>query len=82
VAPGFDAVPWYGIAAPAGTPVPIVTRLNAEINASLNSPAVAERLRQDGAEPAPTTPEAFGRLIQSEVTRWGELIRAAGVTAN
>ncbi|WP_137176518.1 tripartite tricarboxylate transporter substrate binding protein [Roseomonas sp. AR75] len=82
VAPGFDAVPWYGIAAPAGTPAPIIARLNAEINASLNSPAVAERLRQDGAEPAPTTPEAFGRLIQSEVTRWGELIRAAGVTAN
>jgi tripartite-type tricarboxylate transporter receptor subunit TctC len=81
VAPGFDAVPWYGIAAPAGTPGPIIARLNTEINASLNSPAVAERLRQDGAEPSPTTPESFGQLIRSEVERWSELIRAAGVTA-
>ena len=82
VAPGFDAVPWYGIAAPAGTPPAIVNRLNAEINASLNTPEVSARLRQDGAEPSPTTPEAFGQLIQREVTRWSELIRAAGVTAN
>jgi tripartite-type tricarboxylate transporter receptor subunit TctC len=82
VAPDFDAVPWYGIAAPAGTPAAIISRLNAEINASLNTADVAARLRQDGAEPAPTTPEAFGQLIRSEVARWGDLIRAAGITAN
>jgi tripartite-type tricarboxylate transporter receptor subunit TctC len=75
-------VPWYGIAAPAGTPAAIIARLNAEINASLATQAVADRLRQDGAEPAPTTPDAFGALIRSEVARWGELIRAAGVTAD
>jgi len=82
VAPGFDAVPWYGIAAPAGTPSAIIARLNAEINASLATPAVADRLRQDGAEPSPTTPEAFGQLVRAEVARWSELIRAAGVTAD
>ncbi|OYW09566.1 MAG: ABC transporter substrate-binding protein [Rhodospirillales bacterium 12-71-4] len=82
VAPGFDTVPWYGIAAPSGTPPEIINRLNREINASLNTEAVAARLRQDGAEPAPRTPEQFGTFIRSEVTRWGELIRAAGVTAN
>ncbi|MDO9500175.1 tripartite tricarboxylate transporter substrate binding protein [Falsiroseomonas sp.] len=82
VAPGFDAVPWYGIAAPTGTPDAIIRRLNTEINASLNTEEVSARLRQDGAEPSPTTPEAFGALIRSEVTRWAELIRAAGVTAN
>ncbi len=82
VAPGFDAVPWYGIAAPAGTPPAIIARLNSEINASLGTTAVAERLRQDGAEPAPTTPEAFGQLVRAEVARWSELIRAAGVTAD
>ena len=82
VAPGFDAVPWYGIAAPTGTPPAIIRRLNAEINASLTTPAVSERLQQEGAEPVPTTPEAFGQLIRAEVTRWGELIRAAGVTAD
>ncbi|NKE44045.1 tripartite tricarboxylate transporter substrate binding protein [Roseomonas frigidaquae] len=82
VAPGFDAVPWYGIAAPTGTPDAVIRRLNAEINASLNTAEVSARLRQDGAEPSPTTPEAFGTLIRSEVARWSELIRAAGVTAN
>jgi tripartite-type tricarboxylate transporter receptor subunit TctC len=82
VAPGFDAVPWYGIAAPAGTPSAIIARLNGEINASLATPAVSDRLRQDGAEPAPTTPEAFGQLVRAEVARWSELIRAAGVTAD
>ncbi len=82
VAPGFDAVPWYGIAAPAGTPAAIIARLNSEINASLATTAVAERLRQDGAEPSPTTPEAFGQLVRAEVARWSELIRAAGVTAD
>ena len=82
VAPGFDAVPWYGIAAPTGTPPAIIRRLNAEINASLTTPAVSERLQQEGAEPVPTTPEAFGQLIRAEVARWGELIRAAGVTAD
>jgi tripartite-type tricarboxylate transporter receptor subunit TctC len=82
VAPGFDAVPWYGIAAPAGTPAAIIMRLNAEINASLNMPAVADRLRQEGAEPSPKTPEEFGAFIRAEVARWGALIRAAGVTAD
>ncbi|MBU8540363.1 Bug family tripartite tricarboxylate transporter substrate binding protein [Falsiroseomonas tokyonensis] len=82
VAPGFDAVPWYGIAAPTGTPPAVIARLNTEINASLNTADVSARLRQDGAEPLPMTPEAFGQLIRSEVSRWSELIRAAGVTAN
>jgi len=82
VAPGFDTVPWYGIAAPAGTPAEIVNRLNAEINASLATPAVADRLRQEGAEPSAKTPAEFGSFIRAEVTRWSELIRAAGVTAN
>ncbi|MDC7785157.1 tripartite tricarboxylate transporter substrate binding protein [Rhodoplanes sp. TEM] len=80
VAPGFDVRPWYGIAAPAGTPPEIVKRLNVEINAILDSPAVKKRLEQEGAEATPMTPEAFGDLIKSEVVRWGDLIRTAGVT--
>ncbi|MBK5957941.1 ABC transporter substrate-binding protein [Rhodoplanes elegans] len=80
VAPGFDVRPWYGIAAPAGTPPEIVGRLNTEINAILDTPAVKKRLDQEGAEATPMTPEAFGKLIQSEVVRWGDLIRAAGIT--
>ncbi|WP_431284571.1 Bug family tripartite tricarboxylate transporter substrate binding protein [Humitalea sp. 24SJ18S-53] len=82
VSPGFNVVPWYGVAAPAGTPAGIIDRLNAEMNASLAAPAVAARLQQEGAEPAPGTPAAFAALIQSEVPRWGRLIREAGVTAD
>lgn len=81
VAPGFDVRPWYGIAAPAGTPAAIVQKLNTEINAIVETPAVKARLEQEGAEANPMTPVAFGSLIKSEVQRWGDLIRAAGVTA-
>ena len=81
VAPGFDVRPWYGIAAPVGTPAAIVQRLNTEINAIVETPAVKARLEQEGAEANPMTPVVFGNFIKSEVQRWGDLIRAAGVTA-
>ncbi|MXP65051.1 tripartite tricarboxylate transporter substrate binding protein [Roseomonas sp. M0104] len=82
LSPGFDVVPWYGIAAPAATPPAIILRLNEEVNASLNSPAVKQRLEQEGAVPAPMTPEQFASLIHSELDRWAKLIQVAGVTAN
>ncbi|MFC0406858.1 Bug family tripartite tricarboxylate transporter substrate binding protein [Roseomonas elaeocarpi] len=82
VAPGFDVQPWYGIAAPRNTPAPIVERLNREINEVLRSPAVINRLEQEGAHPDPMTPDAFGSFIRTEVPRWGKLIRDAGVTAD
>jgi tripartite-type tricarboxylate transporter receptor subunit TctC len=81
VAPGFDVRPWYGIAAPAGTPQAIVTRLNTEISAIVGTPVMRARLDQEGAEATPMEPAAFKAFIRSEVQRWGELIRAAGVTA-
>lgn len=81
VAPGFDVQPWYGIAAPAGTPEAIVRRLNEEINLALRAPAVVERFRKEGANPQPMTPAAFGDLIRHEVPRWAQVIRAAGVVA-
>lgn len=81
VAPGFDVRPWYGIAAPAGTPMPIVNRLNKEINDILDTPAVSSRLEQEGAEPMKMSPDEFGKFVAAEVARWGKLIRDAGVTA-
>jgi tripartite-type tricarboxylate transporter receptor subunit TctC len=81
VAPGFDVQPWYGIAAPAGTPEPVVRRLNEEINLALRSPAVVDRLRKEGANPQPMTAAAFGELIRTEVPRWAQVIRTAGVVA-
>ena len=78
--PGFEAVQWYGLVAPARTPAPIVERMNREINALLASPELDTTLRNDGAIAAPTTPEAFGRHIESEIAVWRDVIRRAGIT--
>ncbi|MGL5114835.1 MAG: Bug family tripartite tricarboxylate transporter substrate binding protein, partial [Beijerinckiaceae bacterium] len=78
---GFDAVQWYGLVAPPRTPDAIIRRMNTEINALLGSPEVETTLRNDGAIAAPTTPESFGALIQSEIVTWRDVIRRAGITA-
>ena len=79
---GFESVGWFGLVAPQGTPADIVARLNEAFVKALKDPAVAEKIRTLGAEPAPTSPEEFGRFIQSESTKWGKLISEAGIKAN
>jgi tripartite-type tricarboxylate transporter receptor subunit TctC len=76
---GFEADQWYGIVAPAGTPAPVVARLNAEINKALRLPDVQQQLAQEGATPMPGTPQAFGDLIRREIPRWAEVVRAGKV---
>jgi tripartite-type tricarboxylate transporter receptor subunit TctC len=76
---GLEADQWYGVVAPAGTPAAIVAKLNAQINASLNAPELKARLQAEGAEATPTTPEAFGKLIASEIERWRPVVRAGKV---
>ncbi len=77
--PGYDTASWYGYLAPAGTPQPIVQRLNAEIINSIKSPDMSERLATDGAEPVGSTPEEFGQYLASEITRWRRVVKVAGV---
>ncbi len=79
--PGFEASQWYGIVAPAGTPEPVVDRRNAAIRAAFADPAVAARLEQEGAEVWTSTPAEFRTLIETEIARWGALIRRAGIRA-
>jgi tripartite-type tricarboxylate transporter receptor subunit TctC len=76
---GFEADQWYGVVAPAGTPREIVAKLNAQINASLNSAELKTRLQAEGAEATPSTPEAFGKLIASEIERWRPVVKAGNV---
>ena len=76
---GFDADQWYGIVAPASTSPAVVARLNAEINKALQMPAVAQQLAAEGAIPTPTTPKAFGDLIEREIPRWAEVVKAGNV---
>jgi tripartite-type tricarboxylate transporter receptor subunit TctC len=77
--PGFDAVLNYGIVAPAGTPKPIVERLNKELRAALTSEEVRRRLIQEGAEPRPITPEEHADIIDAEETKWSTLIKSIGL---
>jgi tripartite-type tricarboxylate transporter receptor subunit TctC len=77
--PGFEATTWFGMVAPRGTPAAVVTELNGALQAALNSPAVAEKYRTDGSVPVTSTPEEFGRFLRKETTRWGKVVRDAGV---
>jgi tripartite-type tricarboxylate transporter receptor subunit TctC len=76
--PGFEASAWDGIFVPAGTPAPIVARLNAAIRETLEDPQIAEALRARGAQPAPNSPEAFARHIAESSERWARAVRASG----
>ena len=78
---GYDMDVWQGVMAKAGTPRPVIVRLNREINAILHDKAEAQRLRDVGYEPAGTTPEQFTEMIRNEITKWTKLIREAGIKA-
>jgi len=80
--PDFALVNWWGVLAPAGVPREIVGRLNAELVKILQLPDVRERIAAEGGEPAPMSPEQFGRFIASEIQRWGPLVRASGATVD
>jgi len=77
--PGYAAIQWYGLLAPAGTPPTIIARLNAEALRALKTDEMRERLALDGAEPQGSTPEEFAALIRSELDKWTRVTRAAGI---
>jgi tripartite-type tricarboxylate transporter receptor subunit TctC len=76
--PGFDVTQWWGVLAPAGTPLPIVTKLNETLGTALRSGDLRTRLAATGAEPTPSTPDEFHAFIKSEIARWAPVIRASG----
>jgi tripartite-type tricarboxylate transporter receptor subunit TctC len=76
--PGFEALAWNGILVAAGTPRPIIMRLNTEINAILKDPAVKSALNAQGFELVGGTPEEFGNLIKSESEKWAPIIKKVG----
>jgi tripartite-type tricarboxylate transporter receptor subunit TctC len=77
--PDTDAGNWYGLLAPARTPPAIIARLHDAVTAALNDPEVRQKLIQSGAEPKPSTPEEFSQFLQSEIERWGRIIREKGI---
>ena len=78
----FEVTTWYGILAPAGTPQPVVRRLNAELVKIMHAPEMKEKLTATGTEPLTSTPEEFAAYIKREITKWGDVIRKAGVKAD
>jgi tripartite-type tricarboxylate transporter receptor subunit TctC len=76
--PGYDVTQWYGLFAPAGTPRPIIDRLNAAMVATLR--AESAKFAADGVETVGNSPEAFRKVIEAEMVQWAKAVRAAGLS--
>ena len=82
VLPGFDMVNWWGLFVPAGTPQPVIGRLNAELVKIMRAPDVVERFAGLGVESLSSTPEELTALVKAEIASFGKLIKAAGIKAD
>jgi tripartite-type tricarboxylate transporter receptor subunit TctC len=78
---GLDLQPWMSFVAPAGTPAPIVDKLNGVLNKALADPDFIQRLRDSGMAPLPLTVAAFGDFIKRDSGRWAELVKVSGAKA-
>jgi tripartite-type tricarboxylate transporter receptor subunit TctC len=76
--PGYEVVNWFGIVAPAGTPKPIVTRINSELNNALKSPELVKTLAAQTAEAVGGTPDAFANVIKADYVKWAKVVKASG----
>ncbi|WP_338616668.1 tripartite tricarboxylate transporter substrate binding protein [Achromobacter sp. E1] len=80
--PGFQAVSWHGIVAPAGTPDVVVARLNQALTGALAAPEVKQRLLEEGARASGVNTAEFGKFIQTEMAAWAKAVKDSGATAN
>ena len=79
--PNLDSNVWFGLFAPAKTPKSIIIKINQDVVAALRAQDARDTLRAAGAEAVPTSPEEFGAFVQSEITKWTKVIKAAGIKA-
>ena len=77
--PGFEAMQWAGLLAPAGTPREIVARLHKEAASTRSRPELMEHVVRDGSVVVAGTPEAFAAFIKAEITQWAGVVKAAGI---
>jgi tripartite-type tricarboxylate transporter receptor subunit TctC len=80
--PGYDAVIWLGVMAPAGTPKPIIDTLNSDIERIANSPDVKEIWTRQGAVPMRMTPEEFGKFLEQDIQKWAKVVKFSGATVD
>jgi tripartite-type tricarboxylate transporter receptor subunit TctC len=76
----FEAISWYGVLAPAGTPDAIVQQLNKAINEALKQPDEAEKLRSEGGDVLGGTSQKFDQLLRAEVPRWSKIVKDSGAS--
>lgn len=76
--PGYEAIAWNGLLAPAGTPKEVVAKLNAELKAVLESPDIRQRFDAQGFAAAHSTPVAYGAFLQAEVDKWAKVVKTSG----
>jgi len=79
--PNFDAFPWFGMLAPAGTPKSIVNLLSAEIQSLVESKDISDKLKNLSFEPTPTSPEAFTEIMKSDLVRWRRVVKEGNLKA-
>ena len=79
--PGFELTPWYGVVTRAGTPKPVVAKMNRDIVAILQSAEMRERITKAGAEPSGISTAEFAKFLKSESAKWGKLVRDSGAKA-
>ena len=75
----YEAIGWFGLLAPAGTPQALIEQLSGEISKTMASPAMRERATQEGATPIGNTPAEFDRFLKTEIAKWTRIIRDAGI---
>ena len=78
--PGFEAIEWIGMVAPAGTPAAVTSRVHQALVKALASPDVKERVLNVGADPVGNTPEVFSAFVKKEIAAWAKVIREVGIT--
>ena len=80
--PGYEAMSWFGLFVPAGTPAPVVGKLHSAIVKVLNKPEVKKRIAEQGGEAHPETAEKFAAFIQSESAKWSKVVQASGASVD
>jgi len=78
-APGFEAVAWFGMFAPRGTPPAVVKRIRDDVAEVVNNPDVRKRLHEIGGDPSGMPSEEFAQMVRSEIEKWNSVAKAAGV---
>ena len=77
--PGYEAIVWDGLGAPAHTPPDIIDKINKEVNAILSEPETKARFADLGSEPMIMTPTEFGKFVAAEAQKWGKVVKSAGI---